>query len=363
MIRFLDLHRQYEGIRGEMDAAMAAVLGDSAFIGGKYAQEFEQAFAAYQRVPHCVGVANGTDALEIAIEALDLPRGSEIVVPAYTFIATSESVTRTGHRVVFCDCDPRTYTLSVPDLARRVTARTSAVIAVHLYGHPCDMDPVLELASAHELKVIEDCAQAHGAEYKGRRVGGLGDVGTFSFYPGKNLGAYGDAGAIVTRDKALARRCRMMANHGRVEKYDHDFEGRNSRLDGLQAAVLSVKLRHLEAWTERRIQIAGLYQRLLDGAGPVLPLAEPWARHVYHLFVVRSPRRDALQAHLKAAGIETAIHYPSALPMLKAYTSLEQDCSSMFSVAAAGEVLSLPMGEHLADGDVEQIASAIRAFR
>jgi len=225
------------------------------------------------------------------------------------------------------------------------------------------MDPILDLARSRGLKVVEDCAQAHGAEYKGRRVGGLGDIGTFSFYPGKNLGAYGDAGAIVTRDEDLAGKCRMLANHGRIEKYAHEFEGRNSRLDGLQAAVLSVKLRHLEAWTEHRIRIAGLYRRLLDGTGLTLPLAEPWARHVYHLFVVRSPRRDELQAHLKAAGVETAIHYPCALPKLKAYAHLDQDCSSMFCVKAAAEVLSLPMGEHLGDGDVERIAAAIRQFR
>jgi dTDP-4-amino-4,6-dideoxygalactose transaminase len=363
MIKLLDLQRQYEGIREEMDAAIQAVIREAAFIGGRHVQAFEREFAAYQGAAHCVGLANGTDAIEIAIESLGLPAGSEILVPANSFIASSEAVTRSGCRVVFCDCDPATYTLSLEDAERRITPRTRALIAVHLYGQPCDMDAVREFAARHGLRVIEDCAQAHGAEVRGRRVGALGDLGTFSFYPGKNLGAYGDAGAIVTNDAELATRCRMIANHGRVEKYDHVFEGRNSRLDGLQAAVLSVKLRHLDAWTEARRRVAESYRAALqDLEGVVLPREEEWARHVYHLFVVRCAERDGLRKHLAAAGIESGIHYPIALPKLRAYDYLGQGGEEMLANRFDAEVLSLPMGEHLGGPEVAAVAEAVRAF-
>lgn len=363
MIKFLDLRGQYSRIKSEIDAAIANVLHDAAFVGGPYVEGFERAFAEYQMAKHCVGVANGTDAVEICLEALALPAGSEVIVPANTFIATSEAVTRTRHRVVFCDCDPITYTMSVEDCERRITSRTSAIITVHLYGHPCDMDPILNLAYSHGLKVIEDCAQAHGCEYKGRRVGSLGDVGAFSFYPGKNLGAYGDAGAIITGNDELARKCRMLANHGRVEKYNHQMEGRNSRLDGLQAAILNVKLKHLDDWTNRRMQLAVAYRTHLEGVSLTLPSHKEWAKHVYHLFVIRSSRRDALQWYLKANGIETGIHYPIALPKLHAYAYLEQDCSSMFCMKADGELLSLPMGDHLSVEEIIEISAAIRKFQ
>ncbi len=231
MIRFLDLEKQYRSIAPAINAAVRAVIADQAFIGGKYVAAFEEEFARFVGGGICVGVGNGTDALEIAIEALSLPPQSEIIVPANSFIATSEAVTRAGHRVVFCDCDPDTYTLSVADFAEQISSETRAVIPVHLYGQPCDMTPILDLAARHRLRVIEDCAQAHGAEYRGRRVGTFGDAATFSFYPGKNLGAYGDAGAIVCREEELACQCRMIANHGRLRKYEHLFEGRNSRLE------------------------------------------------------------------------------------------------------------------------------------
>jgi dTDP-4-amino-4,6-dideoxygalactose transaminase len=363
MVKQLDLKAQYQEIRGEIDAAIQAVIADTAFVGGTFVARFAREFAAYQGAEHCVPVANGTDALEIVLEALDLPPGSEVLVPANSFIATSESVTRSGLRVVFCDVDPGTLTLSPEDAARRVTERTSALIAVHLYGHPCDMDALMALASRHGLRVIEDCAQAHAAEYRGRRVGSIGDASTFSFYPGKNLGAYGDGGAITTNDAALARRCRMIADHGRVDKYDHVFEGRNSRLDGLQAAILSVKLAHLDRWTERRRAVAAAYRAELAGIpGLVLPREEDWARHVYHLFVVRSDARDELRAHLAAEGIETGIHYPIALPRLKAYDYLGQGEEDMLANRLGGELLSLPMGEHLSDADVARVAGAIHAF-
>lgn len=363
MVKFLDLQAQYHKLKPEMDAAIADVIENSRFIGGAGNVAFETAFAAYQQVAHCIGVANGTDAIEIALEALNLTPGSEVIVPANTFIASSEAVTRGGLKVVFADVDPVTYTLDLADVRRRVGPNTSAVMAVHIYGHPCDMDGLKALADERGLKIIEDCAQAHGAEYKGRRVGGLGDVATFSFYPGKNLGAYGDAGAITTDDEALAKRMRMIANHGRTGKYDHQFEGRNSRLDGLQAAVLNVKLPHLESWIVRRNELARAYLAQLpvvnDLALPTLPTD---GRHGLHLFVVRSSRRDELKAFLAERGVESGVHYPIALPKLEAYAYLNQQDEPMFANQSDQTLLSLPIGDHMTVEDVTTVAAAVRAF-
>jgi dTDP-4-amino-4,6-dideoxygalactose transaminase len=359
-INFLDLHKQYQEIRGEVDAAIASVIAEAAFINGRHTRSFEQEFARYLGAAHCIGVGNGTDALEIALEALALPAGSEVIVPANSFIASSEAVTRSGLRVVFCACDPSTYTLELADVRAHITAATSAIVAVHLYGHPCDMGPLRALAKEFGLRIIEDCAQAHGAEYRQQRVGTLGDLACFSFYPSKNLGAYGDGGAIVAQDAGIAERCRMIANHGRKDKYNHEFEGRNSRLDGLQAAILSAKLRHLDAWTERRIAAAGAYRAgLADIPGLTLPVAAAWARHVYHLFVIRTSRRDALQAHLQARHIQTGVHYPLALPALAAYQHLHQQTATDGMNA---ELLSLPMGDHLMPKEIDTVIRAVRDF-
>lgn len=363
MVEFLDLRKQYLGIKDEIDQAIAAVINESAFIGGKYVKSFEENFAAYQQARHCIGVANGTDAIEIALEALDLPKGSEVIVPANSFIASSEAVTRSGHRVVFCDCDPDTYTLSVDDAEKRITDKTKAIIAVHLYGHPCDMDRIIDLANRHGLKVIEDSAQAHGAEYKGKRVGAIGDIGTFSFYPGKNLGAYGDAGAIVTNDDVLAKKCRMIANHGRIAKYDHEFEGRNSRLDGLQAAILDVKLRHLDSWISQRRILANYYIEQLKGlSGLILPSEAKGVCHAWHLFVIQTDKRAGLIEHLANKGVQTGVHYPIALPALKAYEYLDQANSTNFSNAVCNHVLSIPIGDHLCITDVDLVVQAIISF-
>lgn len=362
-IKFLDLKSQYNSIKNEVDVAIKNVINDSAFIGGKYVEHFEHEFAQYQKAKYCITVANGTDALEIAIESLDIPKGSEIIVPANTFIATSEAVTRTGHRVVFCDCDENNYTISIPSLKSKITDKTKALIAVHLYGHPCDMDEILSLVKEHNLKVIEDCAQAHGAEYKGKKIGTIGDIGTFSFYPGKNLGAYGDGGAIVTNNEELAKKCRMIANHGRIDKYNHEFEGRNSRLDGIQAAILSVKLKHLDNWTNTRIKIANHYlKNLKDVQEIILPKRENWAKCVYHLFVIRAKKRDELQRYLKGHNIETGIHYPIALPKLKAYSYLNQAREPFIANKIDGELLSLPIGEHLNIEDVKKVVEKITDF-
>jgi dTDP-4-amino-4,6-dideoxygalactose transaminase len=364
VIKFLDLQAQYQSIKRDIDVAIATTIAEASYINPPRNTRFEQEFAAYQQSAHCVGVANGTDAIEILLEAMAFPSGSEVIVPATSFIASTEAVTRSGHRVVFADVDDRTYTLDPADVAKRITPKTKAILLVHLYGQPCDMDAFAALAKKHDLRLIEDCAQAHGAEWKGRRVGTIGGAGTFSFFPGKNLGAYGDAGAIVTADEALAKRCRMIANHGRTAKYNHEFEGRNSRLDGLQSAILLAKLKHLDGWIERRRAVAKRYrERLTAVSGIVLPVERAEVRHAYHLFVIRTAKRDALAAFLNEKGIQTGIHYPIALPKLAAYDYLGQGKAPMVSNRIDAEFLSLPMGEHLSDADVDAVCSAVAAFK
>lgn len=350
-------------IKEEIDDSIQGVIDKTAFIGGDEIKKLEDSFGSFQNAKHCIGVANGTDALEIAIEALDLPKGSEIIVPANSFISSTEAVTRLGHNVVFCDCNRNNYTIDIDNLKKVITSNTKAIIAVHLYGHPCDMDNILEIANEHGLKVIEDCAQAHAAEYRGKRIGALGDIGTFSFYPGKNLGAYGDAGAITTNNKELAVRCKMIANHGRIEKYNHLFEGRNSRLDNIQAAVLNVKLKYLEDWTRQRIKIADFYlEQLKDCKDIVLPKREKWARQVYHLFVIRLENRDELAKFLKEKDIDTGIHYPIALPKLPAYAYLKKAKEPFFANQSDAKLLSLPIGEHLTTDDISGVVDAIKQF-
>ena len=363
MVKFLDLNNQYINIKHEIDDAIKNVINDSAFIGGKYLKKFEEEFAEYHQARHCVGVANGTDGLEIALESLNLPKNSEIIVPSNSFISTAEAVSRAGHKVVFCDCDHNNYTISISSLKSKITPNTKAIMAVHLYGHPCDMDQVVEIAKEYNLKVIEDCAQAHGAEYKGKKIGAIGDAGVFSFYPGKNLGAYGDAGAIITNNDQVAQKTRMIANHGRIEKYNHQFEGRNSRLDGIQAAILSVKLTNLDKWTNLRINLANFYlEALKDINEIILPKRETWAKHVYHLFVIRTKKRDLLQSFLKKNNIQTGIHYPISLPKLKAYKYINQAKEKLFANKIDSELLSLPIGEHLILDDLTKVKLAIKRF-
>ncbi len=363
MVKFLDLKSQYYSIKPEIDKAIQSVIENSAFIGGEYVAQFEGSFSNYIGADYCIGVGNGTDALEIAIESLDMPIGSEIIVPANSFIASSEAITRSGHKVVFVDIDIESYVISIEDLEKHITSKTKAIMAVHLYGHPCDMDELAKIAKEHDLFIIEDCAQAHGAEYKGRKVGSIGDIATFSFYPGKNLGAYGDGGAITTNDNDLAIQCRKIANHGRVAKYDHEFEGRNSRLDGIQAAILSVKLKYLDIWIGKREQVA---QQYLQGLASVdslkLPVKKNWAKQAYHLFVIRTNLRDELKNYLSEKGIHTGIHYPISLPKLKAYDYSNQANELMFANRSDVSLLSLPIGEHLSKDDVEKVMLSVKQF-
>jgi len=363
MVKFLDLKSQYYDIQPEIDKAIQNVIENSTFIGGEHVAQFEDSFSNYVGTDYCIGVGNGTDALEIAIEALDMPIGSEIIVPANSFIASSEAVTRSGHRVVFVDIDTESYVISIEDLKKRITLKTKAIIAVHLYGHPCDMDELAKIAKEYNLYIIEDCAQAHGAEYKGKRVGGIGDIATFSFYPGKNLGAYGDGGAITTNNLELSTQCRKIANHGRTAKYDHDFEGRNSRLDSLQAAILNVKLKYLDGWIDKRIQVADKYLLELDGVEDItLPVKQDWAKQAYHLFVIRTNRRDELKSYLTEKDIQTGVHYPISLPKLKAYQYTKQANDQMFANASDTSLLSLPIGERLTSEDTTHVINSIKSF-
>ena len=361
-VPFLDLQAQYESIKREVDPAVAEVIGSASFVGGSAVTDFEQSFAKYLGVAHCVGVGNGTDALEIALKALQLPAQGEVVVPANSFIGSSEAVTNAGLRVRFCDVDD-TYTLDPEQLLMAISSRTVALMPVHLYGQPADMEPIMRIARDHGLRVVEDCAQAHGAEYQGRRVGTFGDAAAFSFYPGKNLGAYGDGGAIVTNADHLARRSRMIANHGRIAKYDHEFEGRNSRLDSIQAAVLSVKLIHLDEWTARRREVAREYCEGLIGVGDLeLPRYGDDRLSAHHLFPVRTQFRDQLRHFLTSEGIGTGIHYPRALPSLAAYAHTDQQSVAPRSVTWATQLLSLSMGEHLSDEQVTLVVDSVRRF-
>ncbi len=363
MIKFLDLSAQYLRIKDDIDAAIATTLETASFIGGKANARFESEFSAAHDTRFGIGVANGTDAIEIILEALDFPKGSEIIVPANSFIASSEAVTRQGYSVVFCDCNPDNYTLSLESLTAKLTPKTKAVIAVHLYGHPCDMDALQALATQHQFAIIEDCAQAHLATYKGRKVGSFGIASAFSFYPGKNLGAYGDAGMILSNDEATAKRCRMIANHGRIDKYNHEFEGRNSRLDGLQAAILNAKLPHLSTWTCQRQTQAKRYLATLSPSPTLaLPQEATWAGAVYHLFVIRTPHRDALKAFLAEQRIETGIHYPIALPKLHAYAYCNQASEPFFAHQSDTQLLSLPIGDHLTDADIDEVCTAVKMF-
>ena len=364
-VPFVDLKAQYASIKHEIDEAISSVIAQTAFVGGSFVKEFNEAFARYCGVGHCIGVANGTDAIAIALRALGVGPGDEVITAANSFIATSEAVTMAGAQVVFADIDPRTCNIDVTRIEELITPKTKAIIPVHLYGQPADMDPIRSLARQHGLFVVGDAAQAHGALYRGQPIAKLADITCFSFYPGKNLGAYGDGGAIVTDNADWAAKARVLANHGRSAKYDHHVEGLNSRLDGIQAAILNAKLPHLEGWTEARRANAYRYNALLKDAGVITPTELPDVRAVYHLYVVRVPaeRRDGLQESLKQAGIETGIHYPIALPYLNAYRGLGHTASDFpEALKASGEILSLPMFPELAHEQAEHVVSSIRAF-
>lgn len=364
-IPVVDLHAQYLSIKAELDAAIAEVISASAFVRGAHVERFEREYAAAIGAAHCVSCANGTDALYIAMRALGAGPGREVIVPAHSWIATSATVSQTGASVVFCDTDPDTYTIDPSSLEGKITARTIGIIPVHLYGQPADMDAIMRIARKHHLWVLEDCAQAHLAKFGGRTVGTFGAAATFSFYPSKNLGAMGDAGAIVTGDPVLAQRMAMIARHGGLKKGEHRIEGVNSRLDGLQAAILSVKLRHLASWTERRRQLAARYAGMLGGfAGLGLPGTAPGREHVWHLYVVQHGARDDLARHLQSQGVQTVINYPVALPFLPAYERLGHRPSDFPNAFAhQSRILSLPLYPEMTAVQMQTVVDAVASFR
>lgn len=361
-IPLVGLYDQYQTIKPEINAAIESVIRNSSFVGGQEVRNFEAEFAAYCETKACVGVGNGTDAIYLTLRAMGIGAGDEVITVAHTFIATSEAITNTGARPVFVDIKDDTMLMDPALLEAAITSRTRAIIPVHLYGQTCEMDAIMEIAERHQLKVIEDAAQAHGARWRGRRAGSIGDAGCFSFYPGKNLGAFGDAGAVVSNDEDLVERVRMLANHGRLEKYTHKIEGVNSRLDGMQAAILRVKLRHLDEWNEKRRRHADFYFELLDGGDLRLPTVHERAQPVWHLFVVRASDRDTVQQTLKDAGIATGIHYPVPLHLQPAcqYLGIVQG-SLPVTETVATEVISLPMYPELGSAQLERIANAIAA--
>lgn len=362
-IPLVDLKAQYLSIKDEIDTAIADVIENAAFIGGEQVRLFEEEFAAFCNVRYAVGVANGTDALELALSACGIGKGDEVISVANTFAATAEAVVFRGARPVLVDCHPRTYNIDVDKIEERITERTRAIIPVHLYGQPADMDPILDLAGRRNLVVIEDAAQAHGARYKGRVVGSLGDVACFSFYPGKNLGAYGDAGAVVTNNEEIASKIALLGDHGASDKYVHEVVGCNSRLDAIQAAILRVKLRCLPAWNAARRERVVWYNELLADLDVTTPYEPEWAEAVYHLYVIRVAGRDLIRHRLQEKGIATGVHYPIPLHLQPAFRYLGYK-ESDFEVteACARQILSLPVYAELAREQVEEIVAQLGLF-
>lgn len=358
-IPFLDLKQPYLELKEELDAAFQRVMNSGWYIHGEELKAFESEFAEYCNVKYCIGVANGLDALHLILRAMDIGEGDEVIVPSNTFIATWLAVSYAGATPIPVEPDEATYNIDPTKIEAAITERTKAIMPVHLYGQPADMDPIIEIAERYQLKIIEDAAQAHGAMYKGQRVGGLGNAAGFSFYPGKNLGAFGDGGAVTTNDPMIEERVRMLSNYGSKIKYSHDIKGFNSRLDELQAALLRVKLRHLNEWNTRRLKIVEYYQKCLQDANIVIPKILEGCKSAFHLFVIRALNRDDLQRSLKDAGIETLIHYPIPPHKQGAYKSI-QHIKLPIAERMSNEVLSLPISPHLPSVMIENISEHIK---
>jgi dTDP-4-amino-4,6-dideoxygalactose transaminase len=362
-IPFLDLESLHRTIRSDIDAAIARVLDSSAFAGGRFVREFEDAFATYCGTEHAVGVGSGTEALWLTLLALDLPAGAEVITVPNTFIATVEAISFAGAKPVFVDVDEKTYTMDTALLEEAISPNTGAIIPVHLYGQMADMAPILRIAEKHGIPVIEDASQAHGAIHDGRRAGSIGLAGCFSFYPGKNLGALGEAGAVTTNDGAVATRIRSLRDHGQRQKYHHDMVGWNGRMDGLQGAALTVKLAYLDSWNALRRTTARDYTKLLGGDRCItVPYCREQDHHVYHLYVIRTGARDEIASNLSGQGISTGIHYPTPVHRTQAYAHLNlSDGSFPVTEKACGEVLSLPMYPGLTEQQCERVAACVRA--
>jgi len=360
IVPFVDLQAQYQSIKEEVNNAIARVLDNAAFILGREVEAFEAAFAEYVGAKFCIGVSNGTAAIQLAAMACGIKAGDEVIVPANTFFASAEAISTANATPVFVDADPVSYTINPAKIEAAITPRTRAIMPVHLYGQAADLDPIFDIAARHNLFVIEDAAQAHGSLYKGRRVGALGRVGCFSFYPGKNLGAYGEGGAVVTNDEDVARQVRLLRDHGSTEKYRHEIVGYNFRLEGIQGAVLNVKLPHLDKWNNLRREHAARYYELLKDIELVLPREMPYAHHVYHLYVVQTKERECLQQRLTEAGVQTGIHYPVPVHLQPAYAVLGYERGSFPETEKqAARVLSLPMFPELTGEQMQRVAESI----
>jgi dTDP-4-amino-4,6-dideoxygalactose transaminase len=363
-IQLVDLHKQYESIKTEIDAAINGVLTRADFVQGEQVRKFQDEFAEYLGEGlHCASCANGTDALYLTLRAMGIKQGDEVITTPHTFIATVEAISQTGAKPVFVDITEKSMLLDPSLIESVITKNTRAILPVHLYGQLCDMDSIVKIARKHQLLVVEDAAQAHGAKWKGKRVGNHGNAATFSFYPGKNLGAYGDGGAVVSSDPALIERIRLIANHGRKDKYEHLIEGVNSRLDTLQAAILRVKLKHLDKWNDLRKKHAATLIDALRGLDIKLPWVHPDADSVWHLFVIRSSRRDELLAELKKRDIQAGVHYPIPLHLQPALSHLGYRKGDFpVTEAAAKEILSLPLYPELSDSETHSIVQALEEF-
>ena len=363
MIQLVDLTAQYHSIKKEIDEAVLSTLESGHFILGPAVSKFEESIASYLGMKSAIGLASGTDALVLALRALNVGAGDEVIMPAYTFFATAGTVMSVGAKPVFLDVDPQDYQIDVSKIKSAITSKTKAIIPVHLYGHPADMNPILEIARANGLKIVEDNAQGFGAEYLGKKTGSFGDIGCLSFFPTKNLGAFGDAGMVVTNDKALAERMRMLRTHGWKKKYYSEEVGYNSRLDALQAAILQAKLPHLDSWNEKRREISQRYSSELEPLGIGVPVERAWGRHVYHLYIIRTPRRDELQAYLKQKGISSEVYYP--LP-----PHLSVPCRKLgykegdfpHAELASCETLALPLYPELTLSQQDDVIAAVRGF-
>jgi dTDP-4-amino-4,6-dideoxygalactose transaminase len=363
MVPFVDLKKQYRSIKSEIDEAVMSVLDSAQFVLGNEVAAFENEFAAYNGAQYAIGVSSGTSALHLALLAAGIGPEDEVVTVPFTFVATVAAICYTGAKPVFVDIARDSFTMDVRRLEAVITDRTKAILPVHLYGQPADMDPILDIARRRNLLVIEDAAQAHGAEYKGRKAGSIGDMGCFSFYPGKNLGAYGEGGAVITNSPDYNRRIRMLRDWGAERKYYHEVRGYNYRLEGLQGAILRVKLRHLDAWTEARRRNARLYHEVLADGPLVIPEEMSYARHAWHVYAVRSENRPAIQQKLQAEGIQTNLHYPFPIHLLPAYADLGYEEGDFpRAEAAAREELSLPMYPELSADQIERVSAAVREF-
>jgi dTDP-4-amino-4,6-dideoxygalactose transaminase len=364
MIPFVDLKKQYLSIKEDIDTAILDVLENTAFIGGKHVRLFEESFSQLLGVKNTISCANGTDSLYIIMKSLGIGLGDEVITVANSWISSSETITQTGAKVVFADCEPITFSMDVADVRLKITPKTKAILVVHLQGEPCDMEAYVKLCTKNDLYLIEDCAQSHLSEFKGQKVGTFGIAASFSFYPGKNLGAYGDAGCIITNNDELALKCKMFANHGALVKHEHQIEGINSRMDGIQAAILNVKMKHLEKWTEARRKVAATYNSLLQDLNSIkLPQSKSHAFHSYHLFVIQLEQRDELRSYLKEKGIDTFVHYPTSLPLLPAYAYLnytEKDFPN--AVIWSQRSLSLPIFPEMDKNQIGYVANTIKDF-